>query len=346
MPTKPFDKIEAQVGDTHRTVDGLAVEAGKVEEFARAVGDENPIHRNEPAAVERGYETVPAPLTFTRTKYFPRYRPDGIDERLGFDLGLRFKHIVHGEQEYEFDRPVYVGDVLSGETTLIDVYQREGGRGGTMTFAVYETTYRDRGGDDVLTERMTRIETGGTIDADDEDAIENTEDDGDSHKGRSSTAVTDEATRDRSIDSPQLTHDSDLPATSADLKVGDHGPKLVADLEREDFVRYAGASGDFNPIHYDEPYARARGYPSVFGQGMLTASYVATVVSNWFGVGAIESFGVRFRDQVWPGDTVTATGEITALEDCGASVTADADLAVSNQDDEAVLTGTVTATIT
>lgn len=81
----------------------------------------------------------------------------------------------------------------------------------------------------------------------------NTEEDGDSHKGRSSTAVTDEATRDRSTGSPQLTHDSDLPATSTDFKIGDKGPELVANLKREDFVRYAGASGDFNPIHYDEP---------------------------------------------------------------------------------------------
>lgn len=55
---------------------------------------------------------------------------------------------------------------------------------------------------------------------------------------------------------------------------------------------------------------------------------------------------MRFRDQVWPGDTVTATGEITALDDGGASMTADADLVVSNQDDEAVLTGNVTVTVT
>lgn len=161
MPTKPLDELRAQVGESVRTVEDLRVEAGKVEEFARAVGNDNPAHRDADAAARRGFDAIPAPLTFTRTSYFPRYRPAGIDEDLGFDLGFRREHVVHGEQAYEFERPVEVGDVLTGTTTLVDVYQREGDRGGTMTFAVYETEFRDRDGDLVCTERLTRIETQG-----------------------------------------------------------------------------------------------------------------------------------------------------------------------------------------
>ena len=163
MPTKPLSELEDLVGESRHTVEGLRVEAGKVEEFARAVNDEDPIHREAAAADDRGFDAVLAPLTFTRTAYFPRYRPDGIDENLGFDLGLRKEYLVHGEQEYEFERPAEVGDVLDGTTTLTDVYQREGSRGGTMTFAVYETEFRDRDGELVCTTRLTRIETGGAI---------------------------------------------------------------------------------------------------------------------------------------------------------------------------------------
>lgn len=77
---------------------------------------------------------------------------------------MRSAYLVHGEQEYEFERPLEVGDILSGTTTLTDLYQREGSQGGTMTFAVYEAEYRDQNGDLIVTERLTRIETGGAID--------------------------------------------------------------------------------------------------------------------------------------------------------------------------------------
>jgi len=67
------------------------------------------------------------------------------------------------------------------------------------------------------------------------------------------------------------------------LSVGDIGPEVVfEDVQRENFVRYAGASGDFNPVHYDGPYAKAAGYPSVFGQGMFTAGIASRAATNWF----------------------------------------------------------------
>ena len=170
MPTKPIAELKSRVGDSYATVEDFEIEAGKVEEFARAIGDDNPAHRDEAAADAQGFEEIPAPLTFVRTAYFPRYRPDDVEEIRPFDLGFRPEYSVHGEQEYEFERPLYVGDVLSGEVELADVYQREGSRGGTMTFAEYRFEYRDAEGDLVLTERQTIIETGGAID--DSDASE------------------------------------------------------------------------------------------------------------------------------------------------------------------------------
>lgn len=161
MPEKPLAELRAMIGTSVTTVEGLEVEAGKVEEFARAIRDNNPAHRKVEAAKRQGFEAIPAPLTFTRTAYFPRYRPEGVGMEFGMDLGLHWDRLVHGEHEYEFERPVYVGDVLTGETTLVDVYEREGSRGGTMTFVVYETEYRDGDGELVVTERLTRIETGG-----------------------------------------------------------------------------------------------------------------------------------------------------------------------------------------
>jgi acyl dehydratase len=132
--------------------------------------------------------------------------------------------------------------------------------------------------------------------------------------------------------------------TAADLAVGDTGPPVVVeDLEREDFVRYAGASGDFNPIHYDEPLADAAGYESVFGQGMLTAGFAAQAVSDWFGLANVRSFGVRFESQVWPGSTVTAVAEVTAISVDGDTATVEADVRATTEDGETVLSGEATA---
>jgi acyl dehydratase len=152
-----MERLEAMIGRSERVIEDLEIEAGKVEEFARAVGDDNPAHRDASAARNQGFEAIPAPLTFTRVGYFPRYRPDGVDDLRPFDLGFAPDRRLHGEQAYEFERPVRVGDVLSATITLTDVYQREG-TGGTLTFAEFELEYVDADGEPVLTERNSVIE--------------------------------------------------------------------------------------------------------------------------------------------------------------------------------------------
>jgi acyl dehydratase len=139
--------------------------------------------------------------------------------------------------------------------------------------------------------------------------------------------------------------DREIPA-GADLSVGDTGPEIVVeDIERKDIVKYAGASGDFNPIHYNEPLAEMAGYDGVFAQGMLTAGIAAQSVSQWFGLANIDSYGVRFESQVWPGDTVTAVAEVTEIEFDGDGATVETEIAVTNGDDEVVLSGTATASV-
>jgi AcrR family transcriptional regulator/acyl dehydratase len=78
-------------------------------------------------------------------------------------------------------------------------------------------------------------------------------------------------------------------------------------------VRYAGASGDFNPMHYDDALARSAGYPSVFAQGMLSAALLASFAVDWLGAETVRRYRVRFREQVWPGDVLTCSGEISSV---------------------------------
>jgi acyl dehydratase len=76
------------------------------------------------------------------------------------------------------------------------------------------------------------------------------------------------------------------------------------------FVRYSGASGDLNPMHYDDDAARQAGHPSVFSQGMHSAALLAGYAVEWLGARNVRRFQVRFRDQVWPGDVLTCSGRV------------------------------------
>jgi acyl dehydratase len=91
----------------------------------------------------------------------------------------------------------------------------------------------------------------------------------------------------------------------AELSVGDAGPAISHPLTRTDLVMYAGASGDFNPMHHDEVAAQQAGLPSVFGHGMFTAGLLATAVTDYVGIGTLKSYRVRFTKQTWPGEVLT-----------------------------------------
>ena len=96
----------------------------------------------------------------------------------------------------------------------------------------------------------------------------------------------------------------------------DLGEVVYGPLTREDFVRYAEASGDDNPIHQDEEYARASGAPTVFAMGMLNAGYLSHAVSDWFGgPHHLRRFKVRFTNRVWPGDEIVCSGKVVSIED-------------------------------
>ena len=128
-----------------------------------------------------------------------------------------------------------------------------------------------------------------------------------------------------------------------DVHEGDAAPEFEHELSRTDLVRYAGASGDFNPMHHDDTVATSVGNPSVFGHGMLTAGLMARVVKDWLGPTAMRRFQVRFSKQVWPGDTLTCRATVTGKREEAGDRVVDLDCAVTNQDGVEVLTGTATA---
>jgi acyl dehydratase len=116
-------------------------------------------------------------------------------------------------------------------------------------------------------------------------------------------------------------------------------PIAFPPLSRTDLVRYAGASGDFNPLHHDHAFATAAGLPDVMAHGMLSAGLLASAVTAWFGEGSVLRFAVRFRSPVWPGDRLVAGCESLTMRESDGGCIADLALALKRGDGEIVLTG-------
>jgi len=132
-----------------------------------------------------------------------------------------------------------------------------------------------------------------------------------------------------------------------EVQVGATRSMVVVDnLTRTQIVMYAGASGDYNPLHTDEEYTtKVAGYPSVFAHGMLSMGATGRVLTDWFGVDRLTRYGVRFVNQVWPGDSLTATATVSAVRQEGGRHLVDLEITTTNQDGKPVVTGTATASV-
>ena len=144
----------------------VVIERAPVQHFADAVLSSSPIYHSPEAAKEAGFSSIPAPPTFPFAMEFagkfeeiqPSDAPvaNPLGEAMG-PLMAKGGLILHGEQEFIYHRPVQVGDVLVGEGTIADAYQKES-KGRTMTFIVQETNWSDeKTGEPVVTTRFNVI---------------------------------------------------------------------------------------------------------------------------------------------------------------------------------------------
>ena len=183
-----------------------------------------------------------------------------------------FRSVLHGEQEYVFHAgPLHAGDVLIGRQFIERTYEKQGRRGGTMVFTDVVTRFWRANEDEPVADmRSVSISVGSTA-------------------GLAAAA--------------QSTPDDERPATGPSTPDGERPLTLT------DFVRYQGASGDFNPIHHDPAFARAAGYPGPFAVGMLAAGIAANRIAERVGTAAVRRLRIRFRSPAWPGDVLTYTLE-------------------------------------
>jgi len=131
-----------------------------------------------------------------------------------------------------------------------------------------------------------------------------------------------------------------------DVKVGDELPPLVkGPIQQIQLTRYAGASGDFNPIHQDHEFAKAAGMDDVFAHGMLSMGFVAQCVTDWAGPAAVRKLGVRFAAIVRLKDTVTCRGRVLSKSSKDDVHLVELEIWAENQRGEKVVTGKATVAL-
>jgi acyl dehydratase len=128
-----------------------------------------------------------------------------------------------------------------------------------------------------------------------------------------------------------------------EVAVGDEAPVLSHKLTRTDLVKYAGASGDFNPMHHDELLAKAAGQPSVFGHGMFSMGLLGSALTDYVGIGNVTRYRVRFSRQTWPGEVLSSKIVVAGKREEAGKKLVDLAVTLSNSEGETKVVGEATA---
>lgn len=291
MPLDP-----SLVGHETRAETGT-IHAEDIRQFADAVGDHNPIFRDAAAAQLAGFRQIPAMPTFV-TRFRVPFAESGLDPEKS--------QVLHGEQEYEYTRPLYAGDEVSVRTRVASI--RQSARAGGMAIMTLEQLGDSTGGERLFTGRATVI------------------------------------VRDAPPDAAAGAAAASAPSASAKAKSavpeGEAIAELVKHVTQDQINAYAEVSGDHNPIHLNPEAARAVGLEGTIAHGMLDMAFLAQMLTDWLTAsqerhGWVRRLKARFQAMVRPGDAVICHGVQTAHD----GETHRLEVWMDNEDGQRVITG-------
>lgn len=267
------------------------IERGKIGEFARAIGARHPAYFARDAAC--------SPPTFLATIFFWEDRVHGANPWSQVEMSQ--ERGMHAEQVYELpDGPPRAGERLRATSEITGIWDKDSRSAGTLTFVQMTTTFVDDGGRVRARALLTGVET-----------------------ARAPERATDGAAPDRpeapSGDGVWIDPLGEM-LTEEELKPGlTLESRRFGPLTRTDVVRYQGASGDMNPVHHDEPFARRSGFPAPLGVGMLTAGLMASRAVDRIDPAWVREIRIRWKKPVFPGELLSFGGSVTARD--GSKVT-------------------------
>ena len=304
--------VADRLGHYYKIDEPYQVGREKVREYARAVQDHHPAHRDEAAARGLGYSGLVAPLTFTAIPAMAANRD------LFESVVVGYETYVQTEQVFEQHRPIVAGDELTTDVELSSI-RRVAGR----DLITVTNTFTDAAGEVVHTMHTTVVGVNADeVDPSINDAVRNIM----VHDVNVLSADASDAAYQKTVrpEGVQVISTAGIERSSGaldfdSLSVGDELPVRHARLSRGDLVNYAGVSGDGNPIHWDESIAKLAGLPDVIAHGMLTMGLGAGFVSAWSGdPGAVTRYSVRLSQvavvSAAEGGDIEFTGRIKSLD--------------------------------
>lgn len=256
-------------------------EAGAIRRFAEAIGDTNPRHHDGSAAHPtflRSFDHVPPPPEFD----------------------IPYLDILDGGSDWKFFDPVRAGDKIVVTTKIVNVFQKTGSLG-EMLFIVREHQYvkPNRG--------TTAIQTSTTIYYNVDTPLRQAQ-------GRPAPRPSPSWKRGQIADKPCLLELRHEPMYVEDVSLGTIIPTLRKVPSTRQLVQYAGASGDFYEIHYDQEFARLSGLPEVIVHGALKSAFLAEMLTNWFGEqGFLRRLSVQYRGMDLVGAAMHCKGVVTSV---------------------------------
>ncbi|NTV63451.1 MAG: hypothetical protein HGA65_07930 [Oscillochloris sp.] len=273
------------------------VEAARISRLAAAVGEQHPLYHDEFAARAAGLPALPAPPTLATC--YGLWANQALLAELDA-LGAPLPRQLHGEQHYTYFAPVFAGDTLTARVTLAGLEQKRG-QSGPFQLLTLETHLQNQRGELAIVDRLVSVLRGA---ADESGA--------DAAPARAARPV---GPPPAPVGAP-LVASVPVPLFVEDVQPGLALPELVAPaLTGADFVRYAEASNDDNPLHTDEAHARSTGLDGVIAHGMLLMGHMGRLATALAGPSGVHTFGVRFRGQTKPGDLLCYGGRVTAVHE-------------------------------
>lgn len=292
-------------------------EAGAIRRFAIASLETNPIYYDEEYARTTPYGTIIAPPNFVRSFFFPPILP--VEGKL-----LPIRGRVHGSQNFEYLKPIKAGDTVYCRSTLISAREKQGSSG-YLLFITFEHAALDENGEAYSLGYNTSVYK--------EALLKSTD------PMRFSTWY------------PKIPDDAwlnDMPRGNAEqVAVGDKiGPVCIPEITRTWISQWAGATGDFNPIHLDEVKAAESGMGGCVAHGMLSATVATRIFGAWLGnLGYMTKSTTRFSAPVRPGECLTMEATVTAVNQTENGTEAEWDYTVKNASGSNVLVGTLTGVL-
>ena len=289
----------------------MPIEHGKIREFANATYAPWPVYLDDPHAVIPPTFLTTAGVLWGYTLERPRgtYLED-LDHDLSVPLHAEETYVFHGE-------PPRAGDTLTARAGLESVVEKQGRRGGDLTFLTLLTEFRNPAGDLVAEARSVTVTT-------------------DTHDEVAATAPAYHPTYE-GLGFPDpfagiVPGDPDPLSGGASPGVVESGTLTLREL-----VRYAVSGGEDNPLHYDLAHAKACGFPGMFGLGMHQAGGLAAYAVRWLGAQRVRSVSIRFLAMYYIGDVLRYEGRALPVEVVDGHRMVDVDLVCRRASDDAAI---------